>query len=136
MPNLGNLNVVAALVLSSALVAGCQQETRQISAHDVYVIDGDTIALGDERFRLLGYDTPEVRNFKCAGEHDLGRAATDRLKHMLATAGKAELQISPEKDKYNRGLANLLLDGKDVGPVLISEGLARAYIGGKRSGWC
>ena len=32
--------------------------------------------------------------------------------------------------------ATVIADGADVGKVLIEEGLARPYSGGKRRGWC
>jgi endonuclease YncB( thermonuclease family) len=40
------------------------------------------------------------------------------------------------QDRYGRTLAVVLADGRDVAEVLIGEGLAREYHGGRREGWC
>ena len=47
-----------------------------------------------------------------------------------------ELVSRAEQDRYGRLLAWLMLDGRDVGRVLISENLARPYDGGQRMAWC
>ena len=43
--------------------------------------------------------------------------------------------IDRDEDVYGRKLREVAVDGSDVGDTLISEGLARAYGGGRRS-WC
>ncbi|PAP96113.1 thermonuclease family protein [Mesorhizobium wenxiniae] len=39
------------------------------------------------------------------------------------------------KDRYGRTLATIEVDGRDVGDILIGEGLARPWTG-KRRPWC
>lgn len=102
----------------------------------IEVVDGDTIRIGDDRYRLLGFDTPETRFAQCESERDLGNQATRRLKQLIATGSEAVLHIEARRDRYDRFLARLEVNGQDVGPVLISEGLARPYQGGQRGGWC
>jgi endonuclease YncB( thermonuclease family) len=65
----------------------------------------------------------------------LGRRATERLKELLAS-GEVRVIESGRIDKYRRTLAHVEVDGRDVGEILIGEGLARPYKGGKRQGWC
>ena len=43
--------------------------------------------------------------------------------------------IDRDEDVYGRKLREVAVDGSDVGDTLISEGLARACGGGRRS-WC
>lgn len=41
-----------------------------------------------------------------------------------------------DRDKYFRINTEVFADGVNVGADMISKDLARAYAGGKRSGWC
>jgi endonuclease YncB( thermonuclease family) len=89
--------------------------------------DGDSFRLGDDRIRLLGLDAPELaqactnadgRNWPC------GRVARDRMADLLA-AGPADCR--PEDvDQYDRLLATCLVAGRDLGGVMVAEGLAVA----------
>jgi endonuclease YncB( thermonuclease family) len=108
----------------------------RVSASDIHVIDGDTIAIGDDRYRLMGFDTPETYRSKCAAELALGKKATRRLKALIADASALELEVASRRDKYGRKLARAFVFDQDVGSILISEGLARKYSGGKRMPWC
>jgi micrococcal nuclease len=100
------------------------------------VVDGDTIkAPYGVTYRLMGYDTPETRFAKCDAERELGYAAKDRLEELLRTSEVKVLE-SGKEDRYGRSLAHLTANGKDVGTILIGEGLARPYQGKKRESWC
>ncbi len=100
------------------------------------VVDGDTIkAPYGVTYRLLGFDTPETRFARCDAERALGLAAKDRLEELLSI-GEVKVLESGRLDKYGRTLANVTIDGRDVGDILIDEGLARPYDGGHRGSWC
>ncbi|WP_088342610.1 MULTISPECIES: thermonuclease family protein [Rhodomicrobium] len=100
------------------------------------VVDGDTIkAPYGVTYRLLGFDTPETHFAKCDAERELGLAAKQRLEELLATSEVKVLE-SGKRDRYGRTLATVTANGKDVGEILIGEGLARPYHGKKRDGWC
>lgn len=108
-----------------------------IAAADTHVVDGDTIDAAGERWRLTGFDTPETRYARCAREWMLGMTAKRRLERMIAGAGRVEIAARNGKDKYQRRLGALLLDGEDAADILVREGLARPYSGrGKRESWC
>jgi endonuclease YncB( thermonuclease family) len=107
-----------------------------IAASSIYVVDGDTIDVQGDRFRLVGFDTPETYRPKCDFELALGRAATSRLWDLLGGVQRVDLIVLPGRDKYDRGLARLIVQQVDVADTLVSERLARPYDGGKRSGWC
>jgi micrococcal nuclease len=112
------------------------------------VVDGDTvdadIDLGfnefkRDRIRLIGIDTPESRT-RNRDEKRLGLAAKARLKELVAAAplikGKKQIFLQTSKDgkgKFGRILGTLWINDEDVCAVLIREGHARPYQGGKKN---
>ena len=112
------------------------------------VVDGDTIDakidLGfdvsiKKRVRFLGVDTPESRT-RDLEEKARGLAAKDRLKNLLEGANEIQLK-SHGVGKYGRCLGELhidIVDGQEkmtlenVNQLLIKEGHAVEYFGGKR----
>lgn len=108
----------------------------EIRASAVRVVDGDTIEYGVLSIRLTGFDTPETYYADCAVENARGDAATARLQQLILGAGTVQLFLREERDRYGRSLGSLLVDSRNVGDILISEGLARRYGGRRRSGWC
>lgn len=110
-----------------------------------YVLDGDTFAAGVKidddititvRVRIINVDTPEL-NGACDAEIDKANKAKDFVSDLLPVGTVVDLK-NIKDDKYlGRIDANvILLDGRDVGDMLIKEKLARPYSGGKRHGWC
>jgi micrococcal nuclease len=100
----------------------------------LYVIDGDTFAIGRERIRIAGMDAPETHLSRCAEEARLGNAATEKLSALLAS-GTVTMSGSGH-DRYRRELRQEFVNGVDVAGVMIGAGLARSYDGGKKQGWC
>ena len=107
------------------VVIGTQPpNTQGVGAYEV--IDGDTIrAPYGVKYRLMGFDAPETFQAKCDAELALSTRATERLKELLAS-GEVRIVESGKMDRYGRTLAHLTVNGRDVGGVLIGEGLARA----------
>jgi endonuclease YncB( thermonuclease family) len=135
--NLGD-GCMASRFLSSLRPATAPEIPPQASirASAVRIIDGDTIEYGGLSIRLVGFDTPETHYADCADEKARGDAATAHLGQLIRGSGTLQLFLLDERDRYGRGLGSLLVDGRDVGDVLISKGLARRYNGGQRRGWC
>lgn len=110
-----------------------------ISAGSITVVDGDTISLSGytKRIRLVGFNTPEVFSPQCNRELQAGKRATVRLKELLRTAGTIEFQrvacsCKPGTEgtpacNHGRLCGSLLVDGRNVGDILIGEGLAARY---------
>lgn len=99
------------------------------------VVDGDTIYYQGTKIRIADIDTPETHEPKCADEARRGAQATQRM-HELVNAGPFSLQaIDRDEDGYGRKLRIIERGGESLGGVLVSEGLARWYAGGRRS-WC
>tara|TARA_R100000781_G_C4079394_1_gene127184 strand:+ start:1484 stop:1858 length:375 start_codon:yes stop_codon:yes gene_type:complete len=116
----------------------------------VRVVDGDTIdAIIDlgfdvqvkKRIRLAGINAPESRT-RNKVEKKLGLAAKERLIDILDGAANVFEIESKELGKYGRVLGKIYINklaGKDVltqvciNDVLVKEGHATEYDGGKRS---
>ena len=103
------------------------------------VVDGDTVdvtldlgfdvKLHKQRVRLHGIDTPESRTRNLA-EKKLGSAAKERLKELRVDRFKVK---SLGKGKYGRVLGiPYTEDGQDICQMLIDEGHAVEYFGGKK----
>ncbi|MBB3764521.1 thermonuclease family protein [Sphingomicrobium lutaoense] len=101
------------------------------------VVDGDTIYIEGQKIRILDIDAPETHDYRCPEEKALGDRATRRL-HQLVNSGQVTAARAPgerDEDRYGRKLSVVMVDGVSVGNVLVGEGLARPYGGGRRS-WC
>jgi endonuclease YncB( thermonuclease family) len=100
------------------------------------VVDGDTIWHQGTKIRIADIDTPEVSEPRCSSEAVLGAKATKRLLQ-LVNLGPFEFQSWPgrDEDKYGRKLRVLVRDGRSLGDILVSEGLARTW-SGRRQPWC
>jgi micrococcal nuclease len=122
-----------AAVLSLASV-GPALACDPVTPEAVTIVDGDTIRVGSERVRLLGYDTAELRS-RCDHEHALAEQGAAFLGLLVETAGEMTL-CRAGRDRYGRTLAALQIDGRDVAAIMVGSGLARAYDGGRREGWC
>jgi endonuclease YncB( thermonuclease family) len=101
--------------------------------HRNCVIDGDTFYLGRQSIRIADIDAPEVSPPRCIYEADLGQRATSRL-HALLNAGPIEIR-GDRNDRYGRQLRTVYRNGRSLGGVLVSEGLARKWTG-RREPWC
>jgi micrococcal nuclease len=99
------------------------------------VVDGDTIWLEGHNLRLQSFDTPEPHNDICGGAREvaLAKQASARLLDLLN--GNAFTVETAGEDRYGRTLATIRIQGRDVGDILISEGLARKWPNG-REFWC
>jgi hypothetical protein len=95
----------------------------------ITVVDGDTVRVNERK---------------------LADAATNRLRQLVASRQTAFKPVpcscrpgteGTQQCNYGRLCARLWADGRDVGEILISEGLARSYVCGqsgcpKRQSWC
>lgn len=99
------------------------------------VVDGDTVWLDGVNLRLQSYDTPEPYDDVCGGASEiaLAKRASARLLQLL-NANAFAVQTSGE-DRYGRTLATIRIGGRDVGDILIDEGLARRWPDGEEF-WC
>jgi endonuclease YncB( thermonuclease family) len=85
----------------------------------------------------LGIDTPEKKpRNKCEQEDALAQKASAFTKEAITKGKKIEVKLESH-DKYGgRMLGYVVIDGKNLGDELITNGLARAYHGEAKSSWC
>ncbi|AYG58000.1 thermonuclease family protein [Rhizobium jaguaris] len=100
------------------------------------IVDGDTLWSDSVKVRVADIDTPEISQPHCAAEKALGEQATVRLME-LVNAGPFQMRAwsGRDEDKYGRKLRVLVRDGRSLGDILVSEGLARIWTG-RRQPWC
>ena len=99
------------------------------------VVDGDTVWLDGVNLRLESYDTPEPYDDICGGaaEVALAKRASARLLELLNSYPIAVETAGA--DRHGRTLATIRIAGRDVGDILIEEGLARRWPNGQEF-WC
>jgi micrococcal nuclease len=87
------------------------------------VVDGDTLAVGDERVRLIGVDTPETVRPGSPVEC-FGRAAS-AFTERLVEGRRVRLEFDVERrDRYGRLLAYVHRGGRMVNATLVRDGYA------------
>jgi endonuclease YncB( thermonuclease family) len=128
------LTALLAVAVPSANIASAAS----IEATDIRVIDGDTIRVyrRQPNVRLVGFNAPETRRAACASERELGDKATRRVRDLIragnldfefvACACRAGTEGTPACN-YGRHCGTLKAAGRDVGEILIAEGLAVAF---------
>ena len=113
-------------LLTIAALAICPPGPR-----DNCTVDGDTLWWKGEKIRIADIDTPEIDG-KCAYEKQTAIRARNRLATLLG--GKFRIHREGQ-DRYGRTLAIITVNGRSVGDMLVSEGLARTWTG-RREPWC
>lgn len=102
------------------------------------VIDGDTYEDLDsgERYRLENIDTPETGpRAHCVAERELASRATQRARALITSADEISVRRTGRRDRYDRIIALVQVDGRDLGELMIADGLARPWRG-RREPWC
>jgi len=129
--------------LFSPLALAADSFEGPVVAHVERVVDGDTIEVRAEiwlaqslivRVRIDGVDAPEMKA-RCPLERARAEAARDYLERRI---GNADVRLTDVVyDKYGGRVRAAVADERgDIGEALLRTGLARAYHGGHRDGWC
>lgn len=110
----------------------------------VRVVDGDTLVanipgwpdvVGKRiHIRIMGIDAPELHGAHSDHELEDAKRAKSRLEKWLAEAKEVRL-TAVYRDKYYRLLADISVDGRDVGKRLLAARLAQPYEGGTKVLW-
>jgi len=112
------------------------QYVRRIIVHKIY--DGDTITKSDvdlgfgswmhnQRFRLYGINTPELRG-GTEETRQSGREARDWLRARLNGSDVFVRSYKGKKGKYGRFLAELFVEGVNINQEMVRLGLATRYM--------
>ena len=102
------------------VIAAAPSQAAELRGKVVNVHDGDTITLLDadrrqHKIRLSGIDAPELKQA-------FGRASRQHLADQVA--GRTVVIEWSKRDKYNRIVGKILLDGRDINISQIEAGLA------------
>ena len=97
---------------------------------DLHPIIGEKISV-----RVNGIDTPEIKG-NCEKEKYDAQQAKEMVAEILKDAEQITLK-NMERGKYFRIAADVLIDGEDLGGMLVEAGVAVRYDGGKKNHkWC
>ncbi|WP_137129953.1 thermonuclease family protein [Rhizobium sp. FY34] len=113
------------LALVAARLGGDGEET--VFVGPFRVVDGDTLAVGSQRLRLIGIDAPELAQacrHKDGQEWACGEAARASLARLIA-GGALECR-GFSTDRYHRLLVGCFSNGQNIGALMVREGLALA----------
>ncbi|MGE5538810.1 MAG: thermonuclease family protein [Gemmatimonas sp.] len=108
-------------ILAAALgLAFCEE---RIAGHP-RAIDGDTIAIGEQRIRLYAIDAPELGQ-PCFSGGDCGAKARAFLADLMR-GHEVKCVRRTRDDRYGRTIAQCTADGIDLGRELVRTGHAMA----------
>lgn len=86
-------------------------------------VDGDTIQLNGQRWRLHGIDAPEAAQW--CGDYAAGALATSALEKLMK--GAAIVCERRDYDRYGRSVGLCRADGEDLGAWMVRLGMAWAF---------
>ena len=116
---MGRWLAVAVIVLAAALIGLGLIQADVTEGRVVRIVDGDTIVVEGQgirqKVRLSGIDTPER-------DQPWGSAATREMRRLVA--GKDVSVHWYKTDRWDRLIGNVLVDGEDVGLLMIERGMA------------
>jgi len=142
MPKLNSGLYVLLWISSSCFSSGLLASSSfgDVFAEVVSVYDGDTLRVNIPSYppiigknisiRISGVDTPEIRG-KCEQEKRLAEIAKKFVMNALSGAEKVELR-NIQRGKYFRIVADVYVDGVNLGDSLIRNGFAVSYGGGRK----
>jgi micrococcal nuclease len=127
------LGLAAAMMFPTIAIARDHKDTGRIA----WVTDGDTFRLeSGERIRIARIDAPETLRdqAKCSAEIELGLRAKDRATSLLTGRDVTFRGIGRS---YDRTVATVMLDGRDLGSELVRMGVAAWWPRGRpKPDWC
>ncbi len=122
--------------MSSRIIVTIMLCVQSCEPAEIRVWDGDSLRLGmtqaAEAIRIFNIDAPEIEG-QCAHESDLAQRSKRRLAELLQ--GQRVEVLRQGTDRYGRTLANVSINGRDAGDILVNDGLARTW-SGRREPWC
>ena len=103
-----------------------------------------------QKVRIVAFNATRQMNARCEAERTLAAKAAGKLRQLVAAGGLDLSQVAcacPSGTEgtpacnYGRACGVLMAAGKDVGDLLIMEGLARPYVCSgtrcpRREPWC
>ncbi|WEK43270.1 MAG: thermonuclease family protein [Candidatus Sphingomonas colombiensis] len=133
------LRALSTLILAAATMATAPVDAAEHdgSGRVAWVTDGDTFRLeSGERIRIAQIDAPETHRdqAKCAAEVQRGLRAKDQVTALLAGRVVSFHRVGRS---YNRTVATVMIDGRDLGTELVRLGVADWWPRGQpKPNWC
>lgn len=91
------------------------------------VIDGDTLEIDGQGYRINGIDAPEIGQ-RCDGSGSRWQCGKEAANAMLALVANREVVCDAlSTDRYDRIIATCKVGETDLGEALVAQGLAWAY---------
>jgi endonuclease YncB( thermonuclease family) len=130
------------LTIFACLLIGAGAAADPIQSDRIQVVDGDTIHITGTTpdVRLVGFNAPETTRARCPEERALGETADRRLREIVrggnldfsfvACSCRSGTADTPSCN-YGRKCGTLKVRGRDVGDILIAEGLAVPFVCGR-----
>ena len=139
-----NLIIILTLILQIT-PAHAKSFGNYVGAVYIRNYDGDTITfnlpglhpiIGENiSIRVNGIDTPEIKG-RCEKEKYDAKQAKDMVADIIKDAEQITLK-NMERGKYFRIAADVIVDGENLGNMLVEAGMAVKYDGGKKTHkWC
>ena len=98
-----------------------------VKANQIYITDGDTIRIGDERIRFSGIDAPEIKQTCIHQESEFNCGEFSKILLIEKIANQEVSCIRESKDQYGRTLAECFVGKESLSSYLVREGYAFAY---------
>lgn len=144
------LSTLVALTTFAAIPGLAQPETaltsprNAVATEAVTVLDGDTIRIDgiSAAIRLVGFNAPETTRPQCEAEGRLGERAAARLRQLVSGGSLAFDRLpcacpagaeGSQACNFGRACGRLYSRSRDVGSILIVEGLAVPFTCGPTS---
>jgi endonuclease YncB( thermonuclease family) len=131
----------AAVIALCAFAAASSPRAETLDGRAAVILDGDTVAFGPERVRIINIEAPGISEPDCEREEIFALRSRQRLAELIRS-GPVTIERTG-RDNLGRTLARLILaDGRDVAAVLVEEGLAVPWYEGaeareaRRRYWC
>lgn len=112
-----------------------------VDGRNAEILDGDTVAFGSERIRILDIEAPGISKPECEREEIFALRSRQRLAELIRS-GPVTIRRAG-RDRLGRTLARLFMsDGREIAAILVAEGLALHRQDGpeaeaaRRRHWC
>lgn len=126
LKRLGALALLAVLLILAALLRGPPERLSTADGATVYVVDGDSLRIGDRMVRLEGIDAVELHQACRSGDDvqwSCGLQARDALRDLVARGGLA--CEARGHDRYGRAVSRCAVSGvPDIAGALVEQGWA------------
>ena len=125
--------LIVLVILLLGMLKGRANDSRYegMTVKYLYNYDGDTVTFDigghNVKVRLRNVDTPEL-NDPVSENKDKAYRAKKYTQVVLKSSRNIRLVNVKGRDKYGRLVARVVFDGKDLGKLLLSRGLASRWI--------